>query len=541
MTTKYSEKDIERYAGLAGIRKRPTRFIGSNDSNGLFTCVREPLDNCCDLALAGINDTAHLVVDGESYWVLDNGPGIPVGKKEFADERGRVESLSVLFVVTGLTNAGKNFNSDTISRGAHGEGLKCTNAMSKNFKVWTFRDGKWWTIEYRDAKLFKDVGVGSAPKLPHGLKASKGTVIQFTPDMKLFARGTRLSMTDVRSWCELTSVLIPGFTVKFTNGKGVTRVMRSKDGVKEYLTKRVAELKCNLLRDRIFHISDKVVDVALGFSDTDKASIDCYTNGLRNKDGGEHLRAVYAALEKSLLPYRGKNKYTPTALRDGLLGLVNAKLSTPKFNNQTKDKLLDERGYDLVLPAVLKAFEDFWRKNKSLAAEICQRAAKLHQATYDFQQNKKLMQALKPSKNTKMLLPGKLTASPKCPPHKRELFLVEGDSAGGCHFGTTEVLLANGKTVTFETLVEDFAKGVDHVGLAYDRTNKKSVPFTFFHPRITKRVSEYVELELADGMVWKGTTDHPWLLTNGTYKAASLLTSEDEIQEIPRLTNLAST
>lgn len=431
MTTKYSEKDIERYAGLAGIRKRPTRFIGSNDSNGLFTCVREPLDNCCDLALAGINDTAHLVIDGESYWVLDNGPGIPVGKKEFADERGRVESLSVLFVVTGLTNAGKNFNSDTISRGAHGEGLKCTNAMSKNFKVWTFRDGKWWTIEYRDAKLFKDVGVGSAPKLPHGLKASKGTVIQFTPDLSLFARGTRLSMTDVRSWCELTSVLIPGFTVKFTNAKGVTRVMRSKDGVKEYLTKRVTELKCNLLRDRIFHISDKVVDVALGFSDTDKASIDCYTNGLRNNDGGEHLRAVYAALEKSLLPYRGKNKYTPTALRDGLLGLVNAKLSTPKFNNQTKDKLLDERGYDLVLPAVLKAFEEFWRKNKSLAAEICQRAAKLHQATYDFQQNKKLMQALKPSKNTKMLLPGKLTASPKCPPHKRELFLVEGDSAGG--------------------------------------------------------------------------------------------------------------
>jgi DNA gyrase/topoisomerase IV subunit B len=429
MSTKYSENDIERYAGLAGIRKRPTRFIGSNDSNGLFTCIREPLDNCCDLALAGINDTAHLVLDGDSYWVLDNGPGIPVGKKEFTDERGRTEKLSVLFVVTGLTNAGKNFNSDTISRGAHGEGLKCTNAMSKQFQVWTYREGKWWTIEYRDAKIYKDVALGRPPKLPHGLTATKGTLVKFTPDLSLFAKGTKLSLADVRSWCELTSILIPGFTVKFTDAKGKTRVLKSKNGVKDYLAKRVADTKCDLLGNAVFHVNNKTVDVVLGFSDSDKATVDGYTNGLTNKDGGEHVRALYAALDKSLLPYKGRSVYTPSDLRDGLMGLVNAKLSTPRFINQTKDKLLDERGYDLIYPELLAAFADFWKKHKSLAKAVSTRASDLRNLTADFLKDKKLAKQIKTAKAT---LHTKLAGiAGNAPVSERELYVVEGDSAGG--------------------------------------------------------------------------------------------------------------
>lgn len=427
MKKSYSESDIERHAGLAGIRNRPTRFIGSNDSNGLFTCIREPLDNCCDMALAGANNLAHLVIDKDSYWVLDNGPGIPVGKKKFQDERGRSETLSVLFVVTGLTNAGKNFKGDTASRGSHGEGLKCTNAMSKDFQVWTHREGAWYTIAYKDAQLSQDVVPCKPPRLPHGIKYSKGTWIKFTPDLSLFAKDTALNRNDVRSWCELTSVLLPGFVVKYTNEKGVTKTLQSKDGVKEYLGRRVAELKCDLLNNKTFHHSTPHSDTIIGFSDSDRSTVDGYTNGLRNADGGEHIRALFAAIDRSLATYKGRHVYTPSDLRDGVLGLVNAKLSTPKFNGQTKDKLLDERGYSLLYPELLQALGEFWRKNKTTAQAVCARAATLRSLTANYLQDKQLVKKIKAARSS---LHTKLAGCKSdVPLDKRELYIVEGDSA----------------------------------------------------------------------------------------------------------------
>ena len=425
----YSEDSIERFAGLLGIRKRPTRFIGSNDSNGLFTIIREPLDNAVDLSLINQNNSANLIVDGDSFWIIDQGPGIPVGKKDFVDEQGRKEKMSTLYVVTGLTNAGKNFSGDNTSRGAHGEGLKCTNAMSSLFQVWTFRDKKWWTIQYKDAKLATNVTEAKAPKLPNGLKIMSGTAIKFVPDMSLFAKNTKLLENDVKSWCELTTTLLPGFTVKYTNVKGKTVTYACKGGVKEYLTKRKIELGCNILKDRPFHVSTKTFDVAIGFSDSDKATVDCYTNGLLNKDGGEHQRALFAALDKSLKPYKGKNIYTPSDIRDGLLGLVNAKLAIPKFNNQTKDKLLDDRAYDLIFTDLTKELDAFWKKNAIMAKEICVRAANLRSRTNDFLKDKKF---LKTVKNAKQLLPAKLNdCRGNIPVEQRELIIVEGESAEG--------------------------------------------------------------------------------------------------------------
>ena len=131
-TRKYDEDSIQRFAGLKGIRKKPTPYIGPTDSDGLWTIFREPADNAVDQALAGRNKLVHLIFDSEPnrYWIVDAGEGIPVGKKEFEDERGKKEKLSTFYVVTGLTHGGSNFDSDTISRGIHGIGIKATNAMS---------------------------------------------------------------------------------------------------------------------------------------------------------------------------------------------------------------------------------------------------------------------------------------------------------------------------------------------------------------------------------------------------------------------------
>ena len=427
----YSEKNIERFAGLLGIRKKPTPYIGPTDGNGLWTIFREPADNAVDQALAKRNNMVHLVYDPQpnKYWVLDDGEGIPVGKKTFQDEQGKSQKLSTFYVVTGLTHGGSNFSGDTISRGTHGIGIKGTNAMSKAFKVWTYRDKAWWSIEYKNAKLAKNVRKDKPPKLPHGIKVKRGTIVCFEPDLSLFVKGSKIAPKDATDWCELSSYLVPGLEVKLTTAEGKTKTWLHKNGPEEFIKKRVKELDCGVLGNLFLHTS-KEADIAIAFTDADGDNVNAYTNGLKNAEGGEHVKALYEALAAALKPYAGKKAtYKPSDLKEGVLGLVNYKISAPQFNNQPKDKLIDQRVRPLALPQFTKAWTDFFKKNKTLAKDIIARANDLRAMTDDFQKDKKLsLQVKKEKKN----LSGKMAdIQGNMPRNKCELFIVEGDSAGG--------------------------------------------------------------------------------------------------------------
>lgn len=455
--TKYSEKNIQRFAGLLGIRKKPTPYIGPTDSDGLWTCWREPADNCVDQALAGRNKLVHLIEDSQKgvFWVMDSGEGIPVGEKVFANEHGKKEKLSTLYVVTGLTHGGSNFDSDQISRGTHGIGIKATNAMSKRFTVWTFRDGKWWCIEYKDAKLHKAPYKSSAPKLPHGIKAKSGTVVMFEPDMSLFHKSAVMKSSRALEWCKLTSYLVKGLEVKFTNSKGKTKTFKTK-GPQEYIENTVAEMQV-AQTGKSFVFSSKEADIAVAFTDAEGADlVQAYTNGLHNKEGGKHLDALQRALYKSLIPYtkagraearaeKAKNgkkvtkpkrkpkketiPFTVKDLCDGLIGMVNYKIAAPQFNNQPKDKLIDDRVADVAYPQFLEAWSEFWAKNKGMAKTIVERATLLRSKTTDFLKDKKLVKNVNAArKGLSTKLAGVVGNAPR---EKRELFIVEGDSAGG--------------------------------------------------------------------------------------------------------------
>lgn len=424
--TKYNEDNIIRHAGLAGIRAKPAVYIGPPDNDGLFTILREPCDNAADLALKGMNNLVHIIIDEKGYWIIDNGPGFPVGVKTFIDEKGRKEKLSTFYVATGLTHAGSNFESDQISRGTHGLGQKCTNALSNVFKIWTFRDNKWHSIEYKKGKLTQDVKKVSPPKLPHGFKAKRGSVVYFEPDYSIFKKGSKLQVSDVKQWCKLTSILIPKFEVKITH-KGKTETYKSK-GLSDYLDSILEENKYTSL-GRNFTLNAVSVDVALSFANAEDYSVNAYTNGLHNRDGGEHVKAVIAALVQTLKPYKGKKDvYKPSDLTEGLVGIVNAKLAAPAFNTQRKDQLIDDRIYEPVFNQVSKALEEFWKKNKSLAKAIIKRAVELRSKTADFLKDKKLIANVNKQKKT---LSAKLADVRSTDRDKCEIFICEGDSAGG--------------------------------------------------------------------------------------------------------------
>jgi len=427
------EAQIQRFAGLAGIRKKSTVYIGPNNSDGLWTIFREPADNFVDRALKGKNKYGHLIIDpnGKGYWVLDrDDEGFPVAKARFEDERGRPEVLSQFYAATGLTHAGSNFDSDQASRGTHGIGIKTTSAMSKVATYYTFKpkEGQWYTIEYRDAKLYQDVKKCKAPKLPHGIKATRGSVIYFEPDLTLFTKDAKMPLKDADEWATLTSYLVPNLQIAITTKTGKTKTYKTK-GISDYIVNQLEKLGAKQSGKTFVH-QTPTIDVALAFANAEGDAIAAYTNGLRNVDGGEHVKAVLDALVKSLKPYKGKLEYTPTDLRDGIVGLVNAKIAAPKFSNQRKDRLDDDRAYGACHQSTLDAFVEFWKKNKTLAAEISKRAAELRKKTADFLKDKKL---IKNVANAGRKMSTKLAdiGNKKTPVEDRELFLVEGDSAGG--------------------------------------------------------------------------------------------------------------
>lgn len=434
MTKQYDESSIERFAGLAGIRKKPTPYIGPTDSSGLWTIWRELADNCVDQCLAGRNNLVHLIQDSKpnTYWCMDAGPGIPVGFKVFENERGVKEKLSTLYVATGLTHGGSNFGKGTISRGTHGIGIKATNAMSESFQVWTYREGKWYTIAYEQGRLVTDVCVSNAPRMPFGIKPVRGTITRFSPELSLFQKGAAIQPAFLRDWCKLTSYLVPGITVRYTSKLGKTIELKSK-GPKDYLDQRIAEQKCTVT-GKPFIFSCKEADVALAFTDLEGDNILSYTNGLFNKEGGEHYRALTDALVKSLLPYSkkdkdGKLKYTPADIKDGLLGLVNYKIAAPQFNNQPKDKLIDDRVYSIAYKEFFDAWTTFFKSNASTARQIVSRAETLRQKTSDFLKDKKLVKNVNAAKKAlKTKLAGIVGRTPI---DDTEVLLVEGDSAAG--------------------------------------------------------------------------------------------------------------
>jgi DNA gyrase/topoisomerase IV subunit B len=333
----------------------------------------------------------------------------------------------------------RNAETHVLVSNSHGVGQKLPNFLSFNFEVFTFSSPKagtpkyWHSIKYTNGKLTSELAKCPTPVHPvTGKKVDKGTIVKFKLNPKFFtAKSFPPSL--LLEYLQTSSYFTPGFTWTLTAAaSGKTKTYHSENGALDYITEyksklpKVASMKPN----SIFICSSPVMDVAVDFTTAEGNHLKGFTNGLFNAEGGDHVDSFFRSLQKSLEPYKKKGKdFTLTEIKEGVLGIVNAKLAAPKFSSQVKVKLQDERAAEPFRKLLQVELDKFFKKNKTLAEAICARCAELKNLRSKFLASKQVVMELR--KIAKKGFPVKALMAPKCKASERELYLVEGDSAMG--------------------------------------------------------------------------------------------------------------
>ena len=432
----YDASHIQVLEGLEAVRKRPAMYIGDTSIKGLHHLVSEVVDNCIDEALAGYcNDIQVFILPDNSIKVIDNGRGIPV------DEHPK-EHRSALEVVMTVLHAGGKFdkNSYKVSGGLHGVGVSCVNALSDQFSATVHRQGH---IYHQDYAFGKPLG----PVTIIGDADDTGTTITFHPDASIFTE-------TVYEWDRLAerlrdlAYLNTGIRLRLTDerpeaiqpdGTPRTQEFYSTEGLKEFV-KWMDESRTPLIPDIIHLVTESEgvpVEVALTYNTGYSETIHSFVNNINTHEGGTHLDGFRSALGSSLKEYGNKEKMFEKAkveikaedFKEGLTAVVSVKVSEPQFEGQTKTKLGNVEIRPAVTKAVRNAMDNYLEEHPEQAHLIIEKVILAAQARVAARKARENVQ--KNSRLTGGGLPGKLADCSSKNPEECEIFLVEGDSAGG--------------------------------------------------------------------------------------------------------------
>ena len=430
----YSADSIQILEGLEAVRKRPAMYIGDVGSKGLHHLVYEVTDNSIDEALAGhCKNITVTINEDNSITVLDDGRGIPVGMHE-------KEKKSALEVVMTVLHAGGKFDKDSykVSGGLHGVGVSCVNALSEHLIARVYRDGKIYEQEYK-------IGSPLYPVKEVGVTEKRGTEVTFLPDKTIFSVTTYEYEVLCKRMRELSflnkgiSIKVVDKRVKNDDGEFVNESFYSEGGLSEFV-KYIDSAREQLLSDVMYMEGEKngiPVEIALSYNSGFSETVYSYVNNINTHEGGTHLSGFRRALTRTLKSYAeksgflSKEKVTISGddFREGLTAVVSVKVMEPQFEGQTKTKLGNSEVMGPVDQLVGEMLNNYLEENPKDAKTLVQKvilAAKARQAA---SRAREMVQRKSVLSSTS--LPGKLADCSETDPEVCEIYLVEGDSAGG--------------------------------------------------------------------------------------------------------------
>ena len=431
---KYSADSIQALEGIEHVRMRPSMYIGDVGSRGLHHLVYEVVDNSIDEALAGHCDAITVTISQENgIKVRDNGRGIPV-------DMHKKEGVSALEVVMTKIGAGGKFDKDSykVSGGLHGVGVSCVNALSIYLKATVHRDGKIWEQEYSKGKKTKEVE-------EVGKTSERGTEVEFMPDAEIFDeivysydtlsarmrelaylnKGITINLTDEREKDENGEFKAE----TFFSERGLSEFVEFLDGTRERLIEKVVAIEGE--KDNI------PVEVAMIYNTSYSENIHSYVNNINTHEGGTHLTGFRRGLTNTLKKYaensgmldKLKFEISGDDFREGLTAIVSVKVAEPQFEGQTKTKLGNREVSAPVSQAVSEMLSNYLEENPADAKKIIEKVILAATARHAARKAREMVQRKNPMGGAG--LPGKLADCASKDPSKCELFLVEGDSAGG--------------------------------------------------------------------------------------------------------------
>ncbi len=434
MNSEYSSDSIKVLKGLEAVRKRPGMYIGdTDDGSGLHQMIYEVLDNSIDEALAGFCNKIEVIlnIDG-TVTVTDNGRGIPV-------DLHKTEKIPAAQLIMTELHAGGKFdqNSYKVSGGLHGVGVSVVNALSENLILEINRDGKIYNIEFENGIVSKELNIiGDSIKINNNFFT--GTKITFLPTINIF-KDINFNFKIIEKRLRELAFLNTGISIYLTDkrqSQDKNAHFKYDGGIKEYV-KYLNEGKNLINSNPLFFRGEKdniSIECSLQWTDSYHENTICFTNNIIQRDGGTHLAGFRGALTRSIVNYVNKNtkssnNITGEDAREGLTCVISVKLPDPKFSSQTKDKLVSSEVRPVIESTSLNKLEQWIEENPSEIKKVIDKIIEASNAREAARKARELTRRKTGLENTS--LPGKLADCQEKNPELSELFIVEGDSAGG--------------------------------------------------------------------------------------------------------------
>lgn len=528
MVEKYDASQIKILEGLEGVRKRPAMYIGSTGKEGLHHLVYEVVDNSVDEALGGFCKKINVFINKDgSVTVEDDGRGIPV------DMHPIYKVPAIQIALTKLHAGGKfDKKSYQISGGLHGVGVSCVNALSKKFVVEVKREGKVYHQEYSRGEPKTKLEVIGKCK-----EDESGTKVTFWPDEEIFSTlnfDYKVLETRFREIAFLNSGLK---IVLEDEDKGKKEEFFSEGGLIEFVkwmnkSKEVLHKPVYFKRE----LKEGGMEIVIQYNTGYQENIFGFVNTINTAEGGTHIFGFKTALTRVMNDYskqkgllKNGDSLTGEDVREGLTAIISIKISNPQFEGQTKTKLGNSEIKGYVDSAVSSALSEFFEENPTVAKKIASKSLESAKARLAAKRAKELVRR----KNAFSLggLPGKLADCSSKKTEETELYLVEGESAGGCFSGDTKVALADGRNISFIELVEENKRGKENFCYTIKKDGTIGVA-KIENPRVTKRNAEVIKIILDNNEEVLCTPDHKFMLKNGDYKEAKDLTEENSLMPL---------